>query len=199
MKISGQFIVKVAGTLTVISLVIAALLGLTNQLTAEKIKKINEANTKAALSKVVSSSECSFPAIEEIPQAAIDAASEQKGKLKEAYRIVIGGEESGYAFKIVAGGSQGDIEMIVGIDADLAVTGVAIVDHAETSGIGSKVMENSLTGSGERVLDQFIGRSEAGSLAVKSNIDAISGATVSTQGVTKGVNAALAAAEAMDR
>ena len=34
--------------------------------------------------------------------------------------------------------------------------------------------------------------------AVKQNIDAVTGATVSTKGVTKGVNAALAAAEAMN-
>ena len=37
----------------------------------------------------------------------------------------------------------------------------------------------------------------AGSLVVKTNIDAVSGATVTTKGITKGANAALAAAEAM--
>ena len=47
------------------------------------------------------------------------------------------------------------------------------------------------------VLDQFIGMSGSGTLVVKSNIDAISGATVTTKGITKGANAALAAAEAM--
>ena len=47
------------------------------------------------------------------------------------------------------------------------------------------------------ILDQFIGMSGAGSIAVGSNVDAISGATVSSKGVTKGVNTALAAAEAI--
>ena len=42
-----------------------------------------------------------------------------------------------------------------------------------------------------------IGKSGAGSLVVKKNVDAISGATVSSKGVTKGVNAALAVAEAL--
>ena len=46
-------------------------------------------------------------------------------------------------------------------------------------------------------LDQFVGKSGAGSLVVKTNIDAVSGATVTTKGITKGANAALAAAEAM--
>ena len=197
MKIEGKFILRVAGTLTAISLVVALLLGLTNRLTAERIEAINAENTRIALSMVVSSSDCEFPPIEEIPQAAIDAAAAQSGKLTEAYRIVVGGEAAGYAFKIVAGGSQGDIEMIVGVDGDLAVTGVSVVNASETSGIGTKVINNDPTASGVGVLDQFIGMSGAGSLVVKQNVDAISGATVSTRGVTKGVNAALAAAEAM--
>jgi len=92
-------------------------------------------------------------------------------------------------------GSQGDIEMIVGVDADLAITGISVVDAAETSGIGTKVVGNEPTASGVGVLDQFIGKSAAdGTLTVGTNVDAITGATVSTKGVTTGVNAALAAA-----
>ena len=41
MKIEGKFILKVAGTLTAISLVVAALLGATNALTEDKIAAIN--------------------------------------------------------------------------------------------------------------------------------------------------------------
>ena len=51
--------------------------------------------------------------------------------------------------------------------------------------------------AGTGALDQFVGKSGAGSLVVKTNIDAVSGATVTTKGITKGANAALAAAEAM--
>ena len=195
MKIEGKFILKVAGTLTAISLVVAALLGATNALTEDKIAAINKANTEVALAAVVSSPDCEFPPIEEIPQAAIDAAKTQSGKLTEAYRVVVNGEDAGYAFKIVAGGSQGDIEMIVGVDADLAITGISVVDAAET--IGTKVIANEATTAGTGALDQFVGKSGAGSLVVKTNIDAVSGATVTTKGITKGANAALAAAEAM--
>ena len=80
-----------------------------------------------------------------------------------------------------------------GGDGEGAVTGVSIVDNAETAGIGSKVMENQ-----NGVLDQFIGKSAAdGTLAVGTNVDAITGATVSSKGVTAGVNAALAVAGAI--
>ena len=196
MKIDSKFILKVAGTLTAISLVVAALLGLVNQLTNPNISAINKANTEAALAAVVTSDESTFPAME-ITDEMLSAATAQGGKLTEAYEVRLGGETAGYAFKIVAAGSQGDIEMIVGVDADLAVTGVSIVDNAETSGIGSKVMDNMPTAKGVGVLDQFVGMSGAGSLSVGSNVDAISGATVSSKGVTKGVNTALAAAEAI--
>jgi len=118
-------------------------------------------------------------------------------EVTEGYTVTIGGEAAGYAFKVIAGGSQGDIEMIVGVDADNAVTGVSVVNHKETSGIGTKVMGDEPTTSGTGALTQFIGKSGAGSLVVKGGVDAVSGATVSTKGVTKGVNAALAAAEAM--
>ena len=88
--------------------------------------------------------------------------------------------------------------MMVGVDAEGVVTGVSIVDNSETSGIGSKVMSNEPLSSGVGVLDQFQGKSAAdGALSVGTNVDAISGATVSSRGVTTGVNAALAVAGAI--
>ena len=185
MKIEGKFIFKVAGTLTAISLVVALLLGLTNMLTADKIAAINKQKTEAALAKVVSAADCEFP-------------NDQGGKLSEVYEVQSGGDTIGYAFKVTASGSQGNIVMIVGVDTDLTVTGVSIVKASETAGIGSKVMDNEATSAGTGALDQFVGKSGAGTLVVKQNIDAVTGATVSTKGVTKGVNAALAAAEAMN-
>ena len=128
MKIEGKFIFKVAGTLTAISLVVALLLGLTNMLTADKIAAINKQKTEEALAKVVSAADCEFPPMEEIPQAMIDAANEQGGKLSEVYEVQSGGDTIGYAFKVTASGSQGNIVMIVGVDTDLTVTGVSIVN-----------------------------------------------------------------------
>ena len=59
-------------------------------------------------------------------------------------------------------------------------------------------MGNDPTASGVGVLDQFVGKSAAdGTLTVGSNVEAITGATVSTRGITTGVNAALAAVGAM--
>ena len=195
MKIDSRFIVRVAGTLTAICLVVAALLGGVNAVTADKIAAINLANTEASL-KAVAPAADEFPPLE-LSEKMTAAASANGAKLTEAYEVKESGAAAGYAFKVVASGSQGNIEMIVGVDADGLVSGVSIVSNKETSGIGSKVMDNNALPSGVGVLDQFVGMNGAGSLAVGKNVDAISGATVSSKGVTKGVIAALAVAEAL--
>ena len=193
MKFDPKFIVKVAGTLTVISLVTAAVLGGVNAITKDPIAAINAQKTQDAMAAVVSDPTV-FQAVEAIPQEAVDAAASYGGTLTELYD----GQGAGYVLKVVASGSQGSIEMMVGVDGDGVVTGVSIVDNSETAGIGSKVMENEPLASGTGVLDQFAGKSAAdGTLAVGTNVEAITGATVSTRGVTTGVNAALAAVAAL--
>ena len=188
MKISGKFILKVAGTLTAISLVVAALLGFVNSITKDKIAAIDAEKTRIAMSAVT----------EEGSEEAVAAASAQGGsKLMELYPVTKDGAAAGYVMKISASGSQGSIVMMVGVDADKAITGISVVNHSETSGIGTKVVENKPNSAGEPVLDQFIGKSGAGTLVVGSNITAISGATVSTRGIAAGANAALAVVDTL--
>ncbi len=188
-----KYITKLTVTLLVTCIIVAGLLGLVNGVTAGPIAQINQQKTEQAMAQVVSDPS-SFQAVTELPQAAVDAATAAGGTLTELYD----GQGAGYVLKVVASGSQGNIEMMVGVDGDGVVTGVSIVDNSETAGIGSKVMENEPLASGTGVLDQFAGKSAAdGTLAVGTNVEAITGATVSTRGVTTGVNAALAAVAAL--
>ena len=196
MKIPGKFILKVAGTLTVISLVVAALLGFVNSITADKIAEIDAENTRIAMSAVAPEGS-EFGDKIEVTDDMVAAAATQSGKILELYTVTNGGAEAGYVMKISASGSQGTIVMMVGVDANKAITGISVVSHAETSGIGTKVVENKPNAAGVPVLDQFVGLSGAGSLVVGSNITAISGATVSTKGITMGANAALAVADVL--
>ena len=196
MKISGKFILKVAGTLTVIALVVAALLGLVNSVTADKIAEIDAEKTRVSMSAVVPEGS-EFTDKLEISDDVAAAAAAQGGKLTELYGVKNAGADAGYVMKISASGSQGTITMMVGVDANKAITGISVVSHAETSGIGTKVMGNEPNTAGVPVLDQFMGLSGSGSLVVGKTITAISGATVSTKGITMGANAALAAAEAL--
>ena len=171
-------------------------LDVANTFTKDKIAAIEAEKTRVAMSAVVPEGS-EFTDKLEIPQAAIDAAKAQGGTVSELYGVTNGGAEAGYVAKVAASGSQGTITMMVGIDANGAITGISVVSHSETSGIGTKVVENKPNAAGTPVLDQFVGMSGAGTLAVGSNITAISGATVSTKGITMGANAALAAVEAL--
>lgn len=190
MKISGKFVLKVAGTLTIIALVVAALLGVVDMVTHDKIDAINVEKTNQALAAVAPEGAEFTPV--ELSDAAVAAAAAY-GTLDSMYEMSTGG----YAMKIVASGSQGSIEMIVGVDANKALTGVSVVNHSETGGIGTKVINNDPNSAGTPVLDQFIGMSGAGSLVVGKTVTPISGATVTSKGITAGCNAALAAVEAM--
>ena len=191
-NLDPKYIIKLTVTLFLTCVVVAGLLGLVNSVTEGPIAEKNKTKTAAAIQEVLPEMEGS-PAVVELTDEMTAAASSAGATVTEAYEAQAGGSVIGYALKIVASGSQGNIEMMVGVDAEGAVTGVSIVKNSETSGIGSKVMSNE-----NGVLDQFIGKSAAdGTLSVGKNVDAISGATVSSRGVTTGVNAALAVAGVM--
>ncbi|MEI3347714.1 MAG: FMN-binding protein [Dysosmobacter sp.] len=189
-----KYIIKLTVTLFVTCVIVAGLLGAVNMVTAPNIAAINKEKTETAMKAVVADPDNStFSDALELTDEMTSAALSAGGTLTEAYEVQVDGEPAGYAFKVVASGSQGNIEMMVGLDADGIVTGVSVVDSSETAGIGTKVTGNEPLSSGVGVLDQFIGKSAAdGTLTVGSNVVAITGATVSTKGVTTGVNAALA-------
>ena len=184
---TAKFALKVAGTLTAIALVVAALLGAVNMITADAIAEHIAEATRLALSTVAPEGAEFTPV--ELTDEMVAAAAQYSGTLEEVYTMSTGG----YACKVEASGSQGIIEMIVGVDESGAITGISVVSNAETAGIGSKVMGNEPNKAGVPVLDQFIGLSGAGTLAVGKTITEVSGATVSTRGITMGANAALAA------
>ena len=188
-----KYIIKLTVTLFLTCMVVAGVLGWVNSITKDKIAAITWEKTVTAMKEVISADD--FSDAMDLTDDMTAAATAQGGTLAAVYQAQSGGQPIGYAINVESSGSQGTISMMVGIDMDGAVTGVSIVTNSETSGIGSKVMGNEPLTNGTGVLDQFIGKSAAdGTLSVGSNVDAITGATVSTKGVTTGVNAALAVA-----
>lgn len=193
-QMDPAYISKLAVTLFCTCVVVAAALGGVNAVTEEKIDAINWDNTVAAMKAVVADPD-NTTFSDALPLTGEMTAASGSVALDSVYEAQVNGASAGHAIKVVASGSQGKIEMMVGVDAEGVVTGVSIVKNSETSGIGSKVMTNMPTANGIGVLSQFEGKSAAdGALTVGANVDAISGATVSTRGVTNGVNAALAVA-----
>ena len=195
-QMDPKYIIKLTVTLFLTCCVVAGALGAINMVTEGPIADINKAKTEAAMKAVVADPDGStFSDALEITADMAAAAASAGGSVTEAYEVLVGGAPAGHALKIIASGSQGSIEMMVGLDASGTVTGVSVVKHSETAGIGTKVMGNEPNNDGVPVLDQFIGKSAAdGTLNVGSNVTAITGATVSSKGVTTGVNCALAVA-----
>lgn len=178
-SLDPQYILRITGVLLAICLVTALLLGIVNQITAPRIDAIQKAKKEAAMSLVLPADE--YVLWEGNLPAHVTAL----------YLASSGGEGIGWVAETATSGSQGTIEMMVGVGTDGKVTGVSVVKHSETPNIGTKVVAD------QSVLDRFTGMShENGEITVNSGsnrFDAVSGATFSSRGVVEGVNAALAA------
>ena len=104
---------------------------------------------------------------------------------KTVYLAKKGGKEVGVAIPVESKGyGSTPISMLVGIDMDGKVVKVKVLSHGETAGLGSRIENDSFT-------DQFAGKSAKDPLEVKRDVDALSGATISSKGVTNGVKNAL--------
>lgn len=106
-------------------------------------------------------------------------------------QLVSGNNTYGYVVTVTSKeGYGGDIQFTVGFDMDGKVTGISMLSISETAGLGMKAKEKDF-------LNKYVGKAGGNFVVNKDNasgatneIDAISGATVTTRAVTKGVNAA---------
>ena len=98
--------------------------------------------------------------------------------------------ENGFVIETVTQGYVGEIAMMIGVNNDGHVTGLVVRDLSETIGLG----RNALTD--HEFLAQFLYTS--GEAAVGENVDAITGATVTSKAVTRSVNSAIAVVTGVD-
>ncbi|MBR4098946.1 MAG: RnfABCDGE type electron transport complex subunit D [Clostridium sp.] len=91
----------------------------------------------------------------------------------------------GYCVEVQSYGFGGVMTLVVGVDLNGQVTGVAVTDHNETGAIGSQAIS-------EDYLEQYIGRSGTIRHSGTNAVDAVAGATDTCQAITVGVNRALA-------
>ena len=84
-------------------------------------------------------------------------------------------------FKLSVKGYGGDIVLMCGIKSDGSIEKCKTLSHSETSGIGSRVVDND---GGYR--DNYVGKTADNF----SEVDAISGATISSTAYKKAISAA---------
>ena len=167
------YVARLALTLLIIAGVMAAALAGVNSVTAPIIEKLTYEKTQAAVSAVLpgGGDTVDFPAMDLV---------------SKVYQ-----GENGYAVEVTPSGFDNTITMMVGVDNAGAVTGISIIDHSETAGLGA--VAAATTAAGEAFRSQFKGLT--GSVSVTKDggqVDAITSATITSRAVCAGVNAALA-------
>ena len=173
-----MYILRLTVTLLLITSVVAAALAGVNAVTAPKIAELKAAKTQKAIELVLPGGGA------EVEAPAVDLVS----------KVYQG--ENGWAVEVVPVGFDNVITMMVGVDNDGNVLGISVISNTETAGLGAVAAAN--TSAGEAFRSQFAGQS--GSVSVSKDggqIDALTGATITSRAVCAGVNAALAAVEAM--
>ena len=169
-------IVKLAVILFLVCAITAGVLGVVNELTYQRIADINTEKTTKAYKNVLPDAD-GFTALDitalKAAHPTIDAVSKANNG-------------AGYVVESTFSGAQGSITMAVGVDDALSCTGISIIKHSETSGLGANAASTGKVGVDFR--SQFIGQGE--DIALKKaggEIDALSGATITSRSVTAAV------------
>ncbi len=193
-----QVMLKEAGILFAITLIAGLVLGFVYDLTKEPIRLQQEKAIQEACAKVFPDSwelGMTFEAQEYIPSAALTEELVGNGvEIGTVYAAVSqGGMFCGYVVESTSKqGYGGNIVLYVGVTDDGTVSGVSILEIAETPGLGMKA-EDELVPQFAQVQTDSFSYTKTGS-SFDSEIDAISGATVTTEAVVNAVNGGLKAA-----
>lgn len=159
--------------LALICAVCCGLLALANSVTKEKIA--------AAEADAIQTS------LQELPDAGTfeEITDFTPANNEKAAATALYADENGqHAVLVTADGyNKGGLQVIVGVSADSAVTGVSFVTISETPGLGTKVQSNP-----ELLLDKMIGLTDS---AAVDGVDGITGATYSSNGMKAAINCAL--------
>lgn len=182
-------IIRYALTLMIVASVASGSLAYTYGVTRERIEKMRLEEQLNAVQEVCGSvaGESSVSP----DSKALELAAQKVEIVSAVFKVERSGQVLAYGFLVTPRGYGGPLTMMVGIDSEGKVTGVKVLEHRETPGLGDKVVGSS------EFLSQFKGKTPADPVEIKRDIDAVSGATISSKGVTAGVRAALDAFKAV--
>ena len=187
-KLNVGELIKTGIILFLITALSAALLACVNGFTAPRIAENKEIKTQDAMRAVLPSAD-SFEKLEITPEV---AALSDKDEITEIYKAKdSGGADCGVCVITNTSGYDVGIVTVTGVDAGLKVAGVEITAMKETPGLGAKAADSSFRAQyGGKAGEVMVSKTGADD----THIQAISGATKTSNGVTRGVNLALKAA-----
>ena len=197
-------IIKDALALTLITLVAGVALGGVYEITKDPIAR-QEAQAKAEAYEQVFTDAAAFEEVkmdDTLIQTIRDQLDQEGYKAQSIEEIMRAedqsGEMLGYAFTVVTSeGYGGDIQFSMGVQNDGTLNGISILSIGETAGLGMNADTPAFK-------DQFVGKQVEQLQYTKNGatqddeINAIRGATVTTNAMTNGVNAGLCAFRVME-
>ena len=166
-------IVKLAVILFAVSAIVALCLGLVNSVTADRIAAIAKEKLDNAMKEVLPADDYNEIAYTG-DDFQVDSIYEAAGK--------------GWVVQCTVSGSQGSITMLTGVASDGTVTGISMLDHGETPGLGAIAGAASAVGEAWRA--QFQNIPSAAVTKDGGQIESISGATITSRAICNGVTAA---------
>lgn len=174
-------IVKLGAVLFVITAVTGMILGGVYTLTLEPIRAAKEHEKTEAMI-------ATLPGATAFETVDIEGGA---GAVKEINKGTANGELIGYNFTVTPKGYGGLVEIIAGVTKEGRLMAIKIINHSETPGLGAKAIEESFLSQfrDKRVRNLVVTKSE---IANDSEIQAISGATITSKAVAQGVSDALA-------
>ena len=184
--------IKNTAILLVITIVAGLVLGLVYQITKDPIAE-QEAKKKQEACQEVFQDAASFETMEVKSVNANEWA--QAGFAQESVEEVMGAVDTsgnllGYVVTVTTReGYGGDIQFSIGIRMDGTINGISILSISETAGLGMRAEEVLKPQFAGKQVEQFE-YTKSGAVS-ETQIDAISGATITTNAVTNGVNAGL--------
>jgi len=157
---------KMISVLFIVCGLAAGSLAVVNIVTRERIARWEKEQKQVALREV-------FADADEFKEVAADRGW-------EAWRK---GQKVGHAFLSQPQGYSGPITLMFGVDSDGAITGLRVLSHTETPGLGAKItsMHFREQFKNKRMEHLTLKKDNPG----KGQIDAITGATISSRVVTK--------------
>jgi electron transport complex protein RnfG len=186
--------IKDALILFAITLVAGLLLGIVYNVTKEPIAQQKE-KAKTEASKNVFAAAESFENYDEFnadtAAQALSSAGLSGMDIDEVSCAFDGaGSLLGYVITVTDhNGYGGDIQFSMGVTLDGTLNGISLLSISETAGLGMKAGDVLVPQFADKKAEQFT-YTKTGSTA-DSEIDAISGATITTKAVVNGVNAGL--------
>ncbi len=174
-KFSFKEIAIPAITLFLIAAICTAILAVTDSVTAPKIAENNE-QTEIATRQLVFADAKDFSDVKTSKDATYVEAFDESGKV------------IGYVFTTSSKGYGGEIKIMTGIGSDGKVTGMEILSIEETAGLGMNAKKEEFRNQYADNSGEFtVVKSDAG----ENQIQALTGATITSQAVTNAVNLAV--------